>query len=347
MKAFDKFSFPLRGMNFGTRIAYMNNEIERLNSPTPCTSEQCLILHKLFNESQYYNFTEINNISFNNGIYIVFEKGETYNGYNRIVRVGTHRSPNRLKARLRDHYLSQNKDGSIFRKNIGKAILNKHKDKYLDIWKLNTSKQENMQFVDHKIQRVIEDEVSEVLQQNTFFTVFEVVDVGERLRLESSIIATLNKCEDFKQSLSWLGNYSTENEIRNSGMWLKEGLIDIPLTYQELSIIANILNTVHVPYHHTPQNAQEVLVENTNIPHPPTTTIADVVNFIKNILLSEREKGKSDCILISGEIAKQMGVSQRMPTICNAMRKIMGFRDEVIYQPPKGNGTTLKIRYFL
>jgi hypothetical protein len=53
---------------------------------------------------------------------------------NRIVRVGTHTSPNRLKIRLKDHFWHENKDGSIFRKNIGKAILNQEHNPYLQTW---------------------------------------------------------------------------------------------------------------------------------------------------------------------------------------------------------------------
>lgn len=53
--------------------------------------------------------------------------------------MGTHTSEGRLKARLKDHFISRNKDGSIFRKNVGKALLSKIKDPYLDIWALDTS----------------------------------------------------------------------------------------------------------------------------------------------------------------------------------------------------------------
>ncbi len=44
-----------------------------------------------------------------------------YGELDRIVRIGTHTSDDRLKNRLRDHFISKNKDGSIFRKNIGKS----------------------------------------------------------------------------------------------------------------------------------------------------------------------------------------------------------------------------------
>ena len=50
-----------------------------------------------------------------NGLYILFEKGERAHGVNRIVRVGTHTGQNQLRSRLRQHFLTENKDRSIFR----------------------------------------------------------------------------------------------------------------------------------------------------------------------------------------------------------------------------------------
>ena len=57
-----------------------------------------------------------------NGIYVLFENGEVGHGGHRIVRVGTHTGHNQLTSRLRQHFLIENKDRSIFRKNkIGRA----------------------------------------------------------------------------------------------------------------------------------------------------------------------------------------------------------------------------------
>jgi len=52
--------------------------------------------------------------------------------------------------------------------------------------------------------------------------------------MEEAIITTLNKSNDFSPSEGWLGTYSTEEEIRNSGMWLKKGLDAQPLSIIEL-----------------------------------------------------------------------------------------------------------------
>ena len=69
-----------------------------------------------------------------NGIYILFEQGEVAHGAKRIVRVGTHTGANQLRSRLRQHFLVENKDRSIFRKNIGRALLHRDHDPFLETW---------------------------------------------------------------------------------------------------------------------------------------------------------------------------------------------------------------------
>src|SRR5713101_1241907 len=76
-----------------------------------------------------------------NGIYILFEKGETAHGTNRIVRIGTHTGSAQLRSRLRQHFLIENKDRSIFRKNIGRALLNRDHDPFLPWWELDRTSQ--------------------------------------------------------------------------------------------------------------------------------------------------------------------------------------------------------------
>jgi len=99
----------------------------------------CARLHKLFNGLPRFHWDSIDKINFDNGVYIVFEDGESYYGMDRIVRVGTHRSDGRLRNRLKDHFIKANNDGSIFRKNIGRAILNKTNNPYLSVWTKSSS----------------------------------------------------------------------------------------------------------------------------------------------------------------------------------------------------------------
>lgn len=78
---------------------------------------------------------------YKNGVYILFEKNEFGHNGDRIVRIGSHTGNDNLVKRLEEHFLKENKDRSIFRKNIGRALLNKNSDSYLDIWDIDlTSK---------------------------------------------------------------------------------------------------------------------------------------------------------------------------------------------------------------
>jgi hypothetical protein len=76
-----------------------------------------------------------------NGLYFFYEDGEIWGHSDqkpRIVRIGTHRDGN-FRTRMADHYLSNErrmnfdsskpapKDRSIFRKNLGRALLNRGK----------------------------------------------------------------------------------------------------------------------------------------------------------------------------------------------------------------------------
>ena len=134
-------NLPLRGLPMGERLARLD---ELLRADTSNQSPMCYRLHKLFNVMPRFRWDTISTIDFDSGIYVVFETGETYCGMDRIVRVGTHRSDGRLRARLKDHFYDENKDGSIFRKNIGRAILNKNHSPYLEIWNTDTSKKDSI-----------------------------------------------------------------------------------------------------------------------------------------------------------------------------------------------------------
>ena len=97
-------------------------------------SQTCHKLHCLFNSLPLLGFPfDMAKIP-KNGLYVLFENGEYGHGTNRIVRIGTHTGNNQLPSRLQQHFMRENMDRSIFRKNIGRALLNKAKDPYLAIW---------------------------------------------------------------------------------------------------------------------------------------------------------------------------------------------------------------------
>ena len=92
----------------------------------------CPHLHTLFNKLPHHHFPfDAKKIPLN-GIYILFEFGEIAHDTNRIVRIGTHNGDGNLPSRLKSHFIKENKDRSIFRKNIGRALLNKSNDPFLE-----------------------------------------------------------------------------------------------------------------------------------------------------------------------------------------------------------------------
>jgi hypothetical protein len=105
-------------------------------------SDSCARLHKQFQQQPIFRFPFDASTIPLNGIYILFEAGETSHGMNRIVRVGTHTGNNQLRSRLQQHFVRENKDRSIFRKNIGRALLNRDKEPFLDQWELDLTTSE-------------------------------------------------------------------------------------------------------------------------------------------------------------------------------------------------------------
>jgi len=204
----------------------------------------CEYIHKLFYGIKRHNFQFDKNEIPENGIYVLFEKGEAAHSVDRIVRVGTHTGEKQLYSRLNQHFLLENKDRSIFRKNIGRAILNKNNDGFLSFWELDlTTKKLRDQYlgrIDMVKKKEIEKEVTKYIQDNFSFIVFEIENKDTRLALESKIISTVSLC-NCKQSKKWLGNYSPKEKIRESGLWQEKELWKMVLNKEEIKYIEKIV----------------------------------------------------------------------------------------------------------
>jgi len=209
-------------------------------------SEKCEKLHALFNNQKRLKFPFEEKEIPKNGIYILFEKGEKAHEADRIVRIGTHTGNNQLLSRLKQHFINENKDRSIFRKNIGRAILNKRKDNYLEKWELDlTTKQAKDKFnslIDKEKQKEIERDVSKYIQNNFSFIVFPIEDKEKRLEIESKIISTISLCKECKPSDNWLGLFSPKNKIQENGLWLVNELNKQEVSDKELEELNFIIN---------------------------------------------------------------------------------------------------------
>jgi hypothetical protein len=203
-------------------------------------------LHDLFNSKKRFQFpyyNEIDSIPLN-GIYLMFENGEKYKNWDRIVRVGTHTGKNQLRSRLFQHYLNQNKNRSIFRKHIGRAILNKNNNPYLAIWNMDSTSRvdriKNECLIDKNFENGLEIQISNYIQGNISFSVFEVLEKEDRIFWESRIISTLAGFHDIKPSDQWLGLFSPKSRIQDYGLWQINKLFNKPLDLKEFDILTRL-----------------------------------------------------------------------------------------------------------
>ncbi len=208
-------------------------------------SKICSEIHEIFNELKEYSFPFNEKEIPKNGIYILFEKGEKFNDLKRIVRIGTHTGDNQLQSRLKQHFVKENKDRSIFRKNIGRALLNRENDSFLNQWELDlttrANKEKYSELIDFQKQQSIEKRVSEYIHNNFSFVVFEVLEKEQRLRIESRIISTVSNCANCKPSENWLGLSSPKQKIKDSGLWLVNELWKQSLSENELTELKRII----------------------------------------------------------------------------------------------------------
>lgn len=182
------------------------------------------------------------------GMYLLFEKGEKAHGGERVVRVGTHTGVGQLRSRLRQHFVVENKDRSIFRKNIGRALLNKRSDAYASVWELDmtaaAARKQNGHKLDQAKQLRVERAVTKYLQTNFSFAVVHIPSKAKRLQLESRVISTLSHCDKCVGSAAWLGQHSPKEKIRTSGLWLVNELYKTPLSAKELVYLQGLKKLV-------------------------------------------------------------------------------------------------------
>lgn len=222
-------SIPFKGLGIGMQLKLLKEKVEN--------KKKCEKLHILFNKMERHTFPFDNSKIPRNGLYILFEKGEKAHNADRIVRIGTHTGQDQLLSRLSQHFINENKDRSIFRKNIGRALLNKTKDPFLLQWEIDLTtaeaKQKFSDKIDFEKQQETEKQVSKFIQDNFSFIVFPIDDKEQRLRLESKIISTISSCEHCTPTENWLGNHSPKEKIRKGGLWLVNELWKEPLSEDE------------------------------------------------------------------------------------------------------------------
>ena len=231
------YKIPLKGLGIGKQLKFLKDKF--------LVNEKCNKLHHWFNSMKKHNFPFNEKDIPLNGIYVLFEKGESAHGINRIVRIGTHTGKDQLRSRLKQHFINENKDRSIFRKNIGRTILNKNKDSFLEKWELDLTPKEAREkyseLIDFNKQKQVEKEVTKYIQDNFSFVVFQIDDKNKRLALESKIISTISLCNQCKPSKNWLGLFSPKQKICESGLWNVNELYKEALDDEDMEELKSII----------------------------------------------------------------------------------------------------------
>lgn len=173
-----------------------------------------------------------------NGVYLFFEAGETVKWRDqiveRIVRVGTHKADRRFRPRIRQHYgrrhsLRGDKNGSVFRKHLGAALMRRvnPEDPRLPGW-LGMKGGSYME---------VEEWVSRELRERFTFVCVPAARKEDRLLLEEGLIALLALYRLGEPSEGWLGRYATDARMIDSGLWNVQKLGGAPLSASQLGWI--------------------------------------------------------------------------------------------------------------
>lgn len=232
-------------------------------------SSLCEWLHNVLEPLPLIRYPFENTPMPDNGIYFFYEEGEFWgHGSNlqRIVRVGTHRDGN-FRQRIASHFLinsnlmnfnansAKPSDRSIFRKNFGRALLNRAHDPYLEVWEIDFTNHGKKQLFGHRRnidkEKEIEEEITAILRKNFTFRFIEVEGQQKRMGtegLESKLIGTLASCPDCTPSTNWLGLNSPVKKVARSGLWLVQHLKSPSLSEADKSLLEEAIEKTLIKY---------------------------------------------------------------------------------------------------
>jgi hypothetical protein len=221
----------------------------------------CARLHRLLTHYPEYRYPIDWKRVPSNGVYFFYEGREMW-GHGgrkrRIVRIGTHREGN-FVSRMRSHYIDDRKiegisrqtscpkDRSIFRKNIGRALLARAGSRYLSTWNIDFQIRENRDRFGRlrrtELEKRVEHEITRILRKDFSFRVIptgkhEAIIGGNGL--EARLIGTIAHCQLCKPSKSWLGRYSPVDEIKKGKLWLVQHLNNGAMTEGDWVLCAKV-----------------------------------------------------------------------------------------------------------
>ena len=69
--------------------------------------------------------------------------------------------------------------------------------------------------------------------------------------------------------------------------------------------------------------------------------------YIQDRKIDARNNGETELVLLANDIQKALRVSNRTPCICQAMYDQMEDDDEILFAPPSGKSTTVRVKYYI
>ena len=187
-------------------------------------------------------------VPFTNGLYFFYERGEQsrHAPQGRVVRIGNHpRVQDRLFARLGEHYGASGKNGSVFRRYLGGALLRRQDPDHPCLRPApGRGHWEQQDARPCPSCAPVELQVSELLRDVFTFQCIRIDDMDERNEFERWLIATLAACPDCGPSPGWLGNYAYPQPVRLSGLWNVQHVGGRPGTDGQLSRFEHLANAV-------------------------------------------------------------------------------------------------------
>jgi hypothetical protein len=234
LKRGNKIRVPMKGMGIGKQLQWLsennitmtrNKHLEEFYELLK-NLEQFLGGKRLFkNCDGKLNWPE-------RGVYFFFEPGEFRTHHpneSRVVRVGTHMVSKDSKAtfwnRLKTHRGTENSGGnhraSVFRLHVGDAIIKKSAGRIsISSWGKGQSASKEIQAAELELEKKVSEYIG-----NMSLLWINVPDASgpasDRAFIEKNTIALLsrvNGCVD-KPNVDWLGNFSSNEAIRKSGLW--------------------------------------------------------------------------------------------------------------------------------
>lgn len=164
------------------------------------------------------------------GVYFFFEPGEVRNGTTepRVVRVGTHGVSRGSKAtlwnRLRTHRGTGNRVGnhrsSIFRLHVGAALSAKDPSFMVSTWGVGQAADARLRKAEESLERQVSAHIGSM---HVLWLAIEddASPASDRAYIERNLIGLLagKSGPADPPSKNWLGRFSPDERIRNSGLW--------------------------------------------------------------------------------------------------------------------------------